>query len=74
MSTNGSATSIAALLSTIRATSTNGDNLCIGGGCQSVAYDGTNAYSASTNVALGVSALSAVTTGYSDAAIGEAAL
>ena len=40
-STNGSATSIAALLSTISATSTNGNNLCIGGGCQSVAYDGT---------------------------------
>jgi hypothetical protein len=72
-STNGSATSQSALFSTTQATSTDGFNVCIGGGgaCQSSTYDGTNSYSASRNTALGYGALGSNTTGYNNTAIGD---
>jgi hypothetical protein len=64
----------AALFSTPRAASTDGDNLCIGGGCQLVAYDGVNAFSGSTNHSFGIGALSSVTTGNATIALGHNAL
>lgn len=64
----------AALLSTKRAVNTDGNNVCIGTGCQNVAYNGTNSFTGSTNVAMGMGALNANTTGYANVAIGNNAM
>jgi hypothetical protein len=64
----------AALFATTRAASTDGDNLCIGGGCQSVAYDGTHSHTGSTETAFGISSLNADTTGADNSAFGAFAL
>jgi hypothetical protein len=63
-----------ALFSTKAAASTDGDNIWIGGGGQSVAYDGANAFSGSKNTSLGYASLNANTTGYGNTAVGAAAL
>lgn len=64
----------AALFSTPRAASTDGLNLCAGGGCASVAYNGVLSATGSSNTAFGLSALNADTTGYQNVAVGVSAL
>lgn len=62
-----------ALFSTKRAASTDGRNLCAGGGCQSVALGG-NSTTGSNNTAFGIDALSVVTTGRRNVSIGDKSL
>ncbi len=69
-STNGTAI----LVSSNKAASTDGNNIFIGGGGQSVAYDGTNAYSGSFNTANGYQSMFLNTTGSSNTANGVNAL
>lgn len=62
------------LFSTRNAASTDGDNIWIGGGGASAAYDGVHSYSGSTNTSLGHNALLANTIGNGNTAVGVSAL
>lgn len=62
------------LFSTNKAASTDGNNLWIGGGGASVAYDGANAFSGSTNTSVGHAALLSNTIGNGNSAFGTSAL
>ena len=59
-----------------KAPSTNGNNVFVGfnSGNFTMAWDGVNAYTASTNIGLGALTLSSLTTGYSNMAIGYGSL
>lgn len=72
--TLGSASSPPALFSALRAASTDGNNLCVGGGCQSVAYDGVTSQTGSTLTAFGIGAMESATNAYDSVAIGYNAL
>lgn len=62
-----------ALFSTPRAASTDGFNLCAGGGCQSVAFN-TTSNTGSTNTAFGIGSMTNITTGNGNTAMGTSSL